>query len=227
MERLDNPAWFALTTEQREFGTVGELAARYRPDVSPLAAIAESTPEAFEELASLCEKNDFCAVITSAPPPDALWRVAGTVALSQWVCPAMPDATPRDVEWIELDGERAQEMFDLAKATDPGPFEMKTHLLGDYIGVVVDDQLVAMAGERMCFDGFREVSAVCTADGHTGRGYAQALVLEIIRRQHAAETVPYLHVRTGSPAEAQAIRAYQNLGFEKRAESEMTVMVRR
>lgn len=150
-----------------------------------------------------------------------------TVPLSQWVCPTLPDVTPREVDWVELDGTRAKEMFDLAKATDPGPFELETHRLGDYIGVIVDDQLVAMAGERMCFDGFREVSAVCTAEGHTGKGYAQALVLEIIRRQHAAGTVPYLHVRTGSPAEAQAIQAYRNLGFEKRAESEMTVMVRR
>ena len=227
MERLDNPAWFALTSEQAAFGTASELAARYRADVSPIAAVKEPSPAAFEQLAELFEPNDFCAVITQAAPPDHLWRVAGRVELSQWICPVMPSVEPREVDWIELGADRAAEMLALARATDPGPFELETYRLGSYVGVIVDDRLVAMAGERMCFAGFREVSAVCTDPDHTGRGYAQALVLEIIRRQHAAGTIPFLHVRTGSPAEAQATRAYQNLGFEKRLDSEMTILVRR
>ena len=50
LDPLDNPAWRALTGEQREFGVAGVLAARYRSDVSPIAAVAESSIEATNEL---------------------------------------------------------------------------------------------------------------------------------------------------------------------------------
>ena len=83
-----------------------------------------------------------------------------------------------------------------------------------------------MAGERICFSGFREVSAVCTDPTYTGRGYAQALVWEIVRRQQRSGCVPFLHVRIGSPSEAQATRVYEKLGFVPRREIGMSILVR-
>jgi len=53
------------------------------------------------------------------------------------------------------------------------------------------------------------------------------LVVEIVRRQQRAGCVPFLHVRTGSPAEAQAIHVYEKLGFQKRGDYAMTVLVRK
>ncbi|MGA9320158.1 MAG: hypothetical protein WBW06_03770, partial [Xanthobacteraceae bacterium] len=41
--------------------------------------------------------------------------------------------------------------------------------LGSYIGIRSGGQLVAMAGERMKFDGFTEISAVCSHPEHRGR----------------------------------------------------------
>ena len=117
-------------------------------------------------------------------------------------------------------------MYELVKATDPGPFEMQTWRFGDYIGIDVAGKLVSMTGERLAFDGHREVSAVCTLPEHAGKGYARALVREIVRRQHAAGALPFLHVRAGSPSERQAIRVYESLGFVKRADLTMKILVR-
>ncbi len=229
MHELDNPAWHALSGEQREFGVVGTRAARYRPDISPIAAVADQSSEALSELASMVTPRQFVAAVAPgeiAGDVAKLWRLAAVVPLSQWVCPQPPQEPTATIPWVELQDAHAEQMYRLAKETDPGPFESRTHRLGSYVGVIEDGTLVAMAGERICLPGYREVSAVCTDAAHTGRGYAQALVLEIVRRQQRAGCVPFLHVRTGSPAEAQATRVYRKLGFVKRADTEMSILVR-
>ena len=40
-------------------------------------------------------------------------------------------------------------MMELTALTKPGPFSARTHELGTFLGIRVDGQLVAMAGERM------------------------------------------------------------------------------
>ena len=229
---LDNPSWQALTGEQRRFGLVGERAACYPADVSPIAAVADQSAEALRELAGFVAPRRY--VVVFAPGAiegdlEQLWRKAAVVPLSQWICAApVAEQGGRDsVDWVELTDAHADDMYRLAKATDPGPFERRTNRLGDYIGVFVDGQLVAMAGERLCFRGYREVSAVCTDAAHQGRGYAQKLVAEIARRQQRAGCVPFLHVRIGSAAERQATRVYQKLGFAKRLDTALTVLVRK
>ena len=224
--QLDNPAWLALSGEQREFGLVGERSARYQPDVSPIAAVADQSAEALAELATFVEPGKVVAVVDPGEPPADLWRVATVVPLTQWVCPDPVREQPYDVDWVELGDAQAPEMYRLVKETDPGPFERRTHLLGDYVGVIRDGKLVAMAGERICLSGYREVSAVCTDPAFTGRRYAQALVQEIALRQQRLGCVPFLHVRIGSPAEVQASRVYEKVGFVPRKEIGMTILVR-
>lgn len=233
MSVLDNPSWHALAGAQRQFGVVGERAGRYRSDISPIAGLADRSAEALEELAGLVEAGTFAAVF--APGEIAgglrrLWRLAAVVPLSQWICPRPVATVASADELVELGTDDAAAMYRLAKATDPGPFESATHRLGHYVGIRADDQLVAMAGERMRIvvdgDSYREVSAVCTDAGYQGRGYAQALVAEIARRQQAAGALPFLHVRTGSPAEARATRVYAKLGFVKRMDGAMSILVR-
>ena len=205
---------------------LGERAARYRPEISPIAAVADRSTQALVELAGFVEPGGFVAVFAPGELPDDLWRLAAMAPLSQWVCPDPPTGSAQ-TDWVDLGDEHAAEMLRLARETDPGPFESRTHRLGDYIGVVRDGKLAAMAGERICLSGYREVSAVCTDAAHTGRGYAQALVLEVVRRQQRLGCVPFLHVRTGSPAEPQAIHVYDKLGFKKRGDYAMSILVRK
>ena len=224
--QLDNPAWLALSGEQREFGLVGERAARYQVDVSPIAAVADQSTEALQELAGFVEPGQVVAVVDPGEPPKDLWRLATVVPLTQWYCPDPVPEQPTDLDWVELGDAEAPDMYRLVKETDPGPFERRTHLLGDYVGVIRDGNLVAMAGERICLPGFREVSAVCTDPEFTGRGYAEALVREIAVRQQRLGCVPFLHVRIGSPAERQASRVYEKVGFVRRKELGMSILVR-
>lgn len=224
--QLDNPAWLALSGEQREFGLVGERAARYQVDVSPIAAVADQSAEALQELAGFVEPGQAVAVVDPGEPPEDLWRLATVVPLTQWYCPDPVQEQPTDLDWVELGDAEAPDMYRLVKETDPGPFERRTHLLGDYVGVIRDGNLVAMAGERICLPGFREVSAVCTDPAFTGRGYAQALVREVAVRQQRLGCVPFLHVRIGSPAERQASQVYEKVGFVRRKELGMSILVR-
>ena len=224
--QLDNPAWLALSGEQREFGLVGERAARYQVDVSPIAAVADQSVEALQELAGFVEPGQAVAVVDPGEPPEDLWRLATVVPLTQWYCPDPVQEQPTDLDWVELGDAEAPDMYRLVKETDPGPFERRTHLLGDYVGVIRDGNLVAMAGERICLPGYREVSAVCTDPEFTGRGYAQALVREVAVRQQRLGCVPFLHVRIGSPAERQASQVYEKVGFVRRKELGMSILVR-
>ena len=225
LDPLDNPAWRALKGEQREFGVAGALAARYRAEVSPIAAVAESSIEATNELGQLVGPGEIVAVIEAGPIDASLWQELTTIELTQWVCEKLE---PHDLElrWIELSDGDSEDMQSLVTATAPGPFERMTHQLGDYVGVRVEDRLVSMAGERICFDGHREVSAVCTAEGFGGRGYAQGLVAEIVARQHRVNCRSFLHVRVGSPAEQIASRVYAKLGYRERVRYPMKVLRR-
>jgi len=211
---LDNPAWHALLGPQREFGRVGRLALRYDPVVSPIAALADDSDAAFAELASMTGPGEFAAVISERAFPEGAWQQLACVPLRQWVHDGRHLVHDEAVE--QLGAADAADMYALAKLADPGPFERETWRLGTYLGIHVDGLLVAMAGERMRLTGFAEVSAVATRPGHEGHGYATRLVRALVARECAAGERPFLHVRTGSPAEQAASRVYEKLGFSVR-----------
>lgn len=223
---LDNPAWQALTSEQRAFGHHLGDAARYHADVSPIAAVGSSS-NGYQDLARITQQGEIVAVFDNGAEMGDQWQLMAQVPLTQWTCTEpIAGEKPDQVETVELRQSVAGQMFDLARTADPGPFESRTYELGAYVGIFEGTRLVAMAGERMCFAGYREVSAVATLPGYEGRGYARALVAEIVHRQFEAGAVPFLHVRVGSPAEAAATRVYGKLGFTLREKFTMNVLRR-
>jgi predicted GNAT family acetyltransferase len=114
---------------------------------------------------------------------------------------------------ISLQNEDAADMLKLASLTKPGPFGPHTHELGEYIGVREEGQLVAMAGERMQFDGYVEISAVCVHPDHRGKGYARILLTELRHRIALRGKIPILHVFESNKG---AIALYEQLGFVRR-----------
>jgi predicted GNAT family acetyltransferase len=78
-----------------------------------------------------------------------------------------------------------------------------------------------MAGQRLAFPGFTEVSAVCTADNYRGQGLGTALVLAVVHRIWQRGDEPFLHAATGNES---AIRLYLSLGFIVRREVEAFVV---
>ena len=105
------------------------------------------------------------------------------------------------------------QMIALINKTLPGYYLRGTRLMGDYYGIRVNGELVAMTGERMRMDGFTEVSAVVTHPDFTGRGYAQQLVAHTSNKNLSAGIMPYLH--TGANNE-RAIKIYELLGYTTR-----------
>ncbi len=85
-----------------------------------------------------------------------------------------PIETPANgVDIVTLGVDDVPAMIELTALTKPGPFSARTHELGTFLGIRVDGQLVAMAGERMKPAHYTEMTAVCvhpsTAAAATGR----------------------------------------------------------
>ncbi len=115
-------------------------------------------------------------------------------------------------------------MLDLVGRTEPGPFLGRTIELGRYIGIRSDGELVAMAGERFRFQGWTEISAVCTAPELRGHGLASRLIATLLADIDERSERVFLHVLASNTA---AIRLYEELGFRVRRERTIAVLARR
>jgi hypothetical protein len=89
LESLDNPIWFALTTEHRFLARSHGLARRYPPDVSPLAALLHSTNDAFADLQRLVSPGEHVALFTASPiDVPGGWQVDRSRWIDQMSCEA-------------------------------------------------------------------------------------------------------------------------------------------
>jgi ribosomal protein S18 acetylase RimI-like enzyme len=220
LEPLDNPVWFALTTEHRLLARSHGLARRYPPDVSPLAGLLHPANDAFANLRRLVSPGEQVALFTASPldvPSD--WEVDRSRWIDQMICEA--PLAPPSVAPLQLGTTDVPEMMELTAATEPGPFLPQTIQMGSYFGIRASDgRLVAMAGERLQSTAFAEISAVCTHPEFRGRGYAQALTTFLAAQILAAGKTPFLHVKSENGAKV----VYQKIGFRLRAAIYLTVM---
>src|SRR5215510_9099649 len=220
LESLDNPIWFALTTELRLLARSHGLARRYAPDVSPLVALLHPTNEAFADLRRLVGPGEHVALFTASPldvPGD--WQVDRSRWMQQINYEASLVSPP--VASLPLGTTDVPEMLELTAATGPGPFLPQTIRMGSYFGIRASDgRLVAMAGERLQSTAFAEISAVCTHPDGRGRGYARVLVTFLVAQILAAGKTPFLHVKSENGAKV----VYEKIGFRLRTALSLTVI---
>jgi ribosomal protein S18 acetylase RimI-like enzyme len=219
---LDDPVWAALTRENRMLGQGGPLARRYLPEIAPFGAVAVRSVPAFDALATLVPRDGRVALATVDPldPPGSL-VVNSQAPVIQMILNA-PIATMQGVpEHVVLGAADMADMLDLTGRTRPGPFGPRTTEFGLYIGLRVQGALAAMSGERMRFDRFVEVSAVCVDPKHRGKGFAALLVTRLDQRLQSQGMMPFLHVFANN---ASAIALYEKLGFTRRRTLHMTVL---
>jgi predicted GNAT family acetyltransferase len=133
------------------------------------------------------------------------------------------ETTIRSAEIVTLGANDAPAMVELTKLTKPGPFTLRTHELGTFLGIRVDGQLVAMAGERMKPANYTEMTAVCVHPDYRGRGYAQMLLGAVSRQISARGEIPFLHVFSDN---AGAIGLYRRQGMEIRRRIFVTALRR-
>jgi ribosomal protein S18 acetylase RimI-like enzyme len=223
MHLLDNPVWSALTSRQEPLAVAHGQARRFPPDVSTLAALADERDELYSDLEKLVKASQMIALLLKAPPQAPVgWEIVRTAPLLQML---YENGTPAGAEhkFIRLGAADAAEMVALAELTKPGPFAMRTHELGTYIGIRDNGKLVAMAGERLRVPGLTEISGVCTHPEHTGKGYAAALIRELLAQIRANGEQPFLHVRE---ANTRAAGLYRHLGFRDRVLLHVAVLKR-
>lgn len=218
---LDRPIWNALDGRHAGLALGGQLARRYRTDVSPFAAPRDDSHEALAALQGLMTMNESVVLLeaghTAFPSGTTVEREALAV---QMVSTRLPHAVHDDRVVALGDGD-APEMLALATLTEPGPFLANTHMFGGFIGIRIDGRLAAMAGERLKPDGFAEVSGVCSHPDFRGRGFAGLLSAIVANRIAARGETPFLHAYSSNVG---AIRLYEALGFRIRTEMTVTML---
>jgi predicted GNAT family acetyltransferase len=213
-DMLDNPVWSALNGDQSRLGIGGPLARRFLPDVSPFAALAAMKEGPLFALRNLMV--DGASVLLVAPevsPEVKGLRVTYLLDVLQMI-DTKEVVSEAEADLVRLTPSDATDMLALAERTKPGPFALRTREMGDYIGLRQGGRLVAMAGERMRFGRFVEISAVCVDEMLRGQGIASRLMNDLRGKIRRKSGVPFLHVRSDAAA---TIRLYEKLGFAPRA----------
>jgi ribosomal protein S18 acetylase RimI-like enzyme len=210
---LDNPVWHSLCDAHSSWGQGTAHTKWYPPDVAPFLAVAE--PVAAVGGNALAASDLRSAYIVGVAPdvlPDG-WRVEATSPVLQMIHAGEPVAAD-DRPFVELSAAHRPQMFELAGIAFPDFFRPRTGELGTYFGVFTAGQLVAMAGERMAFGDFREISGVCTHPDHAGHGYASHLSRVLLERHRLRGWHSFLHVSANN---IKAAKLYEKLGFARRA----------
>jgi predicted GNAT family acetyltransferase len=220
--RLDNPVHAALSGAQSRFAQRSGRALRYAPDVAPFLALPSDASSAdWRDAAELVPVGTAVATVHDASPLPESLTMTHTFELAQMIAEHAVGA--RDPEAVTLGPNDVPEMLELVRQTEPGPFLQRTIELGSYVGIRRDGALVAIGGERMHFDGWTEISAVCTAPAYRSQGLASRLVATLAADiQHRSEGV-FLSVLSTN---TNAIRLYEELGFRMRRSRTLSVLTR-
>jgi len=223
MHPLDHPVWNALISRQRALAEGGTLARRYPPAIAPFAAMTEVSPQSFAALGALMSASDQAVLFTPEPvaAPAEFKVLLATTGEQMIGTPAETAAGTADI--VTLGPDDVPAMVELTKLTKPGPFTPRTHELGTFLGIRMDGQLVAMAGERMKPANYTEITAVCVHPTCRGRGYAQMLLGAVARQISARGEIPFLHVFSDNDS---AIALYRRQGMEIRRRMCVTVLGR-
>jgi predicted GNAT family acetyltransferase len=220
--RLENPAYAALSGAHSRFARRSGRALRYAADVAPFLALPPDPSRAdWLDAIELVAPGTAAATLDDGSALPESLKVNQTFELVQMLGEQV--AGTHDPDAITLGAADVPEMLELVQLTEPGPFFQRTIELGKYVGIRRDGALVAMAGERLRFDGWTEISAVCTAPTHRGQGLASRLMSTLAADiEHRSERV-FLHVLT---ANTNAIRLYEGLGFRARRSRTISVLTR-
>lgn len=221
---LDRPVWASLTTHHAAISTGGALARRLLPEYGIFASPRDASEPALAALTALLAPGERVCII-QAPPvivPAGLILDKALQGVQMLATRRLGNQAGAEAI-LTLAEADAREMLALAQLTEPGPFGPRTHMLGRFLGIRVGGRLAAMAGERLRFPGYTEVSAVCTHPEFRGRGFARRLTAAIaVAIQERREQAFLQAWTTNTPA----ITLYRSLGFEIRTEMNVRILQR-
>lgn len=218
--RLNHPVYAALTGAHSRFAQIRGRAVRYPADVAPFLAVPpDASASDWIDAADLVPSGTYVGVQRPGPETPDGWSVVREFEVLQMLEENVAGIEDPDV--VALGPADVPEMLELVRHTDPGPFLERTIELGNFVGSRQGGVLIAMTGERMHFDGWREISAVCTAPTHRGRGLASRLIGTLVCGVHRRHERAFLSVLNTNTS---AIQLYERLGFIIRTSRALSVM---
>lgn len=219
---LNSPIWETLSGPDAAFAIGDARARRYHPRVNMIGAPADTSAESLAAFGALVAEHGTLVNGQTTPydPPPGT-RFASRDMYAQMVLDDLAPARTSKHEVVSLGANDSPEMLALARLTKPGPFADETYKLGEYLGIRINGQLVAMAGERFKAGPFTEVSGVCTHPDAQGQGLAYTICHALAQRILARGRQPFLHVASETDG---AGRLYQRLGFRTRTHIYVTVL---
>ncbi|WP_237341910.1 GNAT family N-acetyltransferase [Williamsia soli] len=207
---MDDPVAASLNGFHAHLAEKAGRVQRYPADVSPFMAVpADPTSQDWANALALIGAGH-AIVFAPSPLTPSIPAVSQSLGLVQMVARDVAGALDPEVE--QLTYADVPEILALTALTKPGPFLDRTIELGNYYGLRAEGQLVAMAGERMRAPGWTEISAICTAPEHRGKGLSVRLIRTLVHHINARGEQVFLHAVETNPA----IGLYESLGFEVR-----------
>lgn len=200
-----------MLSGDRQLSLGNERVKYFDEEVSPFVGFAENYVSGFSDLYELLPTGR--KILYAIPSPiiqPTGWQISHQIKGLQFIYEGDNDIKASFSKVISLTDTHVTAMVELAKLTKPGPFGKKTIDFGSYFGIFENKKLVAMTGQRLHVENYKEISAVCTHPDHSGKGYAYLLLqhqLMIILEQGQQ---PFLHVRHDNE---RAIAIYKRLGF--------------
>lgn len=213
---LDNPVWESLTSVDSAYNA-GTKSLKYFPEnMSPFVALRNWDTNDLQQLEKdLPANRSFSIMKVNEPDLPSIFQIVFSIPLYQLVCTHFKPFVNPSHKIVPLTTAAIPQMLSLTSKTKPGPFFERTIEFGNYLGIFSNENLVAMAGERLHLNGFTEVSAICTDPAHLGNGYASSLTSAVCQLIKQKGDTPFLHVRQDN---TRAIEMYKRLGFEIRSE---------
>ena len=222
---LDNMIWNAINTGNADIATVDREVGMYRPDIAPFVGFKDLSAPHLDKLYQMIPVGQRAAIhyFESLPADPAKWALLQKMDITQMVCeiPVASFTTGVSDKIVPLGEEHIPAMLELTALTKPGPFFQNTILFGNYFGIFSGGRLAAMAGQRMHPVPYMEVSAVCTHPDFRGKGYAKALMLQVMKLIVGNSFIPFLHVLTSNTG---AIQLYESIGYRIRQQFYMDVL---
>jgi GNAT superfamily N-acetyltransferase len=209
---LVDPVRHALNSVHAHSAIGRAPARRYAAEVAPFAVVDDTSAPTLARLEALLAPGERVYIFNATPGQMKGLSVGPPLHTFQILGPESPAVETREdeVNPILMISADASEMFELITLAFPGFYQPRTYEMGTYYGIRVDGKLVAMAGERLCMTGYREISGVCTHPAFTGTGYARTLMTRLMWDHAAAGVKSFLHV---GKSNRRAAAIYERMGF--------------